>query len=150
MPQEIASVTPSMRSEIITRAKQAAAALASPRPTEQQAAMEGKRLLGSYPHAKPADPQGYALAISVVLQAYPLDVVRQCCDPRTGLARTREFTPTVASIVEWCDRRVRQHEGAVIHGKLEQAKISEERFTPEHRLSMLERLKGLWTSLKAA
>jgi len=44
-----------------------------------------------------------------VLAQYPLGIVRECCDPRYGLARAREFPPTVACIVEWCDRRLEFH-----------------------------------------
>jgi hypothetical protein len=36
-------------------------------------------------------------------------LVEECCDP-SGLASQREFSPTVAAIVEWCDRRLSFHQ----------------------------------------
>src|SRR5262249_24842103 len=47
-----------------------------------------------------------AAALAATLKDYPAGIVRECCDPRSGLAREREFPPTVAAIVEWCDRRL--------------------------------------------
>lgn len=144
MAQEIESATPSTKSELISRGRQAQEVLRSPLASPKQAAEQGKRLLGSYPHAKPSDPEGYALAITAVLQQYPLAVIQECCDPRYGLARTREFTPTVACIVEWCDLKVKRLQGAVIWSKKLEG---EKEFPEEHRKSMLERLQNLWKGL---
>jgi hypothetical protein len=80
----------------------------------------------------------------MVLQQYPLGVVQNCCDPRTGLAREREFPPTVASIVDWCELRVKRHQGAVIHARQIEA---EKEFTEHHRKTMLGRLAELWKGL---
>jgi|HubBroStandDraft_3_1064219.scaffolds.fasta_scaffold142490_1 hypothetical protein len=142
--QAIESAMPSTKSELILRGRQAQQALAGPLATPKQAAEQGKRLLGSYPHAKPSDPEGYALAITAVLQQYPLAVVQECCDPRYGLARTREFTPTVACIVEWCDLKIKRLQGAVIWSKKLEG---EKEFSDAHRKSMLDRLKNLWKTL---
>lgn len=70
----------------------------------------GKRLIGQWPHSKPADPETYAASIAAVLAQYPLGLVHECVDPRAGLAREREFPPTVAAVVEWCDRRLAWHQ----------------------------------------
>jgi hypothetical protein len=44
--------------------------------------------------------------------------------------------------------RVKRHHGAIIHGRLEQeAAAHDAKFTPEHRLTMIERLKGLMRGL---
>ena len=69
-----------------------------------------KQLVGCYPHAKPPDPEIYAGALAAVLAQYPLGLVEECCDPRCGLARKREFPPTVACVVEWCDSRLKYHQ----------------------------------------
>src|SRR5476651_1768502 len=76
----------------------------------QDAAKSAKQLMGQWPHAKPADPEVYAASIAATLAGYPLGVVQECCDPRIGLAREREFPPTVAVIVAWCDKRLKFHE----------------------------------------
>lgn len=78
--------------------------------TSPQAAIKAaKQLVGCWPHARPADPETYAAALAAVLAQYPAGVVAECCDPRVGLARKREFPPTVACVVEWCDERVEFH-----------------------------------------
>jgi hypothetical protein len=48
----------------------------------------------------------YAGAIAAALSGYPAGVVAECIDPRVGLARGREFPPTVAAVVAWCDDRL--------------------------------------------
>lgn len=103
-------------------------------------------LAGSWPHARPPDPDGYAASLAAALAAYPLGVVQECCDPRTGLAQHREFPPTVASIVEWCDRRVKQHRGMM---KWNEKIAGEKQFSDEHRKSMLGRWRALLHSLLA-
>ena len=79
----------------------------------QDALKATKQLIGAWPHANPPDPAGYAASLAAALAAYPLGLVQECCDPRTGLAKTREFPPTVQSINEWCDRRLAYHRGAI-------------------------------------
>lgn len=112
----------------------------------QQALTLTKRLLGAWPHANPPDPIGYARSIAETLSQYPLGLVEECCDPRTGLAKAREFPPTVASIVEFCDRRLAYHRGMA---RWADKKASERpEFSAEHRAGMLRRwqelLRGLW------
>lgn len=71
----------------------------------QQALSLAEQMVGCWPHAKPPDPKTYMAAISATLAGYPLKVAQECADPRVGLARKREFPPTVAAIVAWCDER---------------------------------------------
>jgi hypothetical protein len=74
--------------------------------TSPQAALAlAEKLIGCWPHAKPPDPKTYSAAMSATLAGYPLKVAQECCDPRIGLAREREFPPTVAALVAWCDKR---------------------------------------------
>lgn len=111
--------------------------------TSPHAALKAaKQLVGSWPHANPPDAQGWAGSLAAALAAYPLGVVQECCDPRTGLAQHREFPPTVACIVEWCDKRLAFHRGMVKWGAQFDAE-AEPQFSDEHRKSMLERLKAL-------
>jgi len=77
--------------------------------TPAAALKAARQLVGQWPQARPPDPETYAGALGAVLAGYPAGVVEECCDPRSGLARSREFPPTVASIVEWCDRHLQYH-----------------------------------------
>jgi hypothetical protein len=65
------------------------------------------KLIGAWPYGKADDPKTYLASLSAALSEYPLMIAEECCDPRTGLARTREMMPTVASIHEWCQDRLR-------------------------------------------
>lgn len=111
----------------------------------QQALTLTKRLLGAWPHANPPDPVGYARSIAETLAQFPLGLVEECCDPVRGLARTREFPPTVAAVTEWCERRLKQHQGMVRWGEKKAAERPE--FPPEHRARMLQRWQELLRSL---
>lgn len=110
--------------------------------TSRQAAVkQAKQLLRSWPHANPPDPAGYAEAIATTLAQYPLGLVEECCDVRTGLAKSREFPPTVAAVTDWCDRRLIYHRGIVKWGDRKAAERPE--FPEAHRQSMLKRLQDL-------
>jgi hypothetical protein len=105
----------------------------------QRALDAAERLIGQWPHAKPPNPKTYSAAIAAVLTGYPLGLVQQCCDPRTGLARHREFPPTVAAIVAWCDLRLAWH----------QAMATKRLPAPElpDNPAMRQRIKGLFDDL---
>ncbi len=75
----------------------------------QEAVNAAESLIGQWPHAKPPDPKRYSAALAATLASYPRAIVEECCDPRCGLALKREFPPTVAAVVEWCDRRLEFH-----------------------------------------
>jgi len=147
MAQKIQPWRPSTDLLIEQRAKNAALALQCA-TSPQEALKAAKRLAGSWPHARPPDPDGWAASLAAALSDYPLGVVQECCDPRIGLARAREFPPTVASIVEWCDTRVKQHQGAIIWGRKQADDQREEAvFTDAHRQTMLQRLSKLMHGL---
>jgi hypothetical protein len=76
-----------------------------------------------------------------VLAQYPLGLVNELCDPRTGLARMREFSPTVACVVEWLDARLKHHQ-ILARGKPLPAKPPEPDYSDAHRRAMLARLKA--------
>ena len=115
--------------------------------TETQAFRAAKRLIGQWPHAKPADPDMYALSLSAVLSQYPFGIVEEACDPRRGLAREREFPPTVAALVEFCDRRLAHHRAMAQYRPSAVPKRIEQHFSDEHRMSMLKRLRELIHSI---
>lgn len=113
--------------------------------SRQQAAEQAKRLIGCYPHARPPDPGAYAGALTDVLEQYPLGVVEECCNPRTGIVRSREFPPTVACIVEWCDRASRAYQAVSQRARPEPEKV----YSDEHCATMREKLRGFFTELAA-
>lgn len=80
--------------------------MSRPTTAPTQALKAAKQLVGCFPHARPPEPETYAAALGATLAQYPEGVVRDCVDPRIGLARKREFPPTVASVVDWCDTRL--------------------------------------------
>jgi hypothetical protein len=103
-----------------------------------------KQLVGQWPHAKADDPEIYIAGLGAVLSGYPPGVVAECCDPRTGLARSREFPPTPAAVVEWCDKRLHHHRQWSKYVQVRKTvDDQQEAFSAEHRKSMLGRLSAL-------
>lgn len=90
-------------------------AILSSATSPHEAYQAAKKLVGQWPHARPADPETYADTLAAVLAQYPLGLVQECVDPRVGLARAREFPPTVAAVVEWCDKRLEWHRAIAQH-----------------------------------
>lgn len=114
--------------------------------TSPRAALEaGRQLIGQWPHAKPADPETYAAALAAVLAQYPLGLVEECVDPRRGLARERDFPPSVACLVDWCDKRLAFHQSvAGYQGRAAVANSPvEQDFSDDHCRDMLGRLSRL-------
>jgi len=99
-------------------------------------------LIGQWPHARPPDPKTYSAGIAATLANYPLGIVQECCDPRKGLARTREFPPTVAAIIEWCDTRRAYHNAvASYQGRAKPVEVVETPMSPEQKKSFGEMLR---------
>jgi hypothetical protein len=111
----------------------------------QQAAEFGKQLVGQWPHANPPNPETYSLSIAKTLEKYPLGVVEECCDPQTGLARFREYPPTVAAVVEWCELRTR----AYVAISQRRPPTPEVVHSEEHCATMRERLRNFFVQWKA-
>lgn len=110
--------------------------------TSPQAALAlAEKLIGCWPHAKPPDPKTYMAAVAATLAGYPLKIAQDCCDPRTGLAREREFPPTVAAIVAWCDpvladlKSWAEHKPSPVPWR-----APEPEYPEEHRAEMLKRI----------
>lgn len=134
-------------SEMPALRDQARAAIAG-MTTPSAALQAAKQLVAQWPHVGAPHPDTYAAALGAVLAQYPPGVVRECCDPRTGLARTREFPPTVAAIVEWCDRRLKYYQGVARLRCNPPAPKRE--FSAEHCGAMLKRWQALLLSLVGA
>lgn len=141
MAQEIQSWRPPTGSSLEQKVATSREVLIS--STSPRAGLEAaKRLIGCYPHARPPDPEMYIGALASVLVQYPLGLVDECCDPRRGLAREREFPPTVACVVDWCENRLKYHQ-ALANFQGMPAKRIEVDYSPEHRATMLQRLSKL-------
>lgn len=107
-----------------------------------EAARAAKQLVGSYAHMKPGDPDVFVASIAAVLSQYPLGLVRECCDPRTGVARTAKFL-SVAELVEWLDRRLEHHRALAAH-KPRPPALPAPTFTEEHKATMRAKLTELF------
>jgi hypothetical protein len=77
----------------------------SPKPTASEALDLAEMLVGQWPYLNAHDPETYSLTIAAMLREWPIMLAEECCDPRTGLARTREMPPTAASVTAWCTER---------------------------------------------
>lgn len=91
-------------------------------------------------------------SLAATLAGYPLGIVQECCDPRKGLARTREFPPTVAAIIEWCDLRLAHHKAvAAYQGRATAPAIPEvvgPPMTPEQKVSFGEMLRATLAKMR--
>lgn len=111
--------------------------------SRQHALEQAKKLIGSYPHARPPDVEGYANSLADIFELYPLGVVKECCDVRSGIARTREFPPTIAAVVKWCDLAL----GAYRNLSTMKLPTPDKVFSEEHCQTMRERLSKLMHGL---
>ena len=53
-----------------------------------------------------SDPEGYIDSLNLVLGQYPNDVIKYVSDPRTGVQRGCKWPPTIAEIIEACEKRI--------------------------------------------
>jgi hypothetical protein len=66
--------------------------------------VERARLLfGLYRKGDANDPETYVAGVTAVLAEYAPEVVRRVTDPRTGLARTVSWLPTLKEVSDACD-----------------------------------------------
>ena len=65
--------------------------------------MKANVLFGCYRKDEAHDPDIYAAAVSSVLSDYPKNIIDTASDPRTGIASTQKFLPSVAEVKEFCD-----------------------------------------------
>lgn len=64
-----------------------------------------KLLFGCYRRADANDPEIYTAAVAATLAEFSIEVVEYVTDPRTGLAATLKWLPTIAEIREACEKR---------------------------------------------
>lgn len=95
---------PAMTSSRASKVQNAKMVLSST-TTPADAARAATRLLGSYAHMKPADPEVFIEAVARLLHEYPLGVVRECIDPVHGIARKLKFL-SIAELSDWLDERL--------------------------------------------
>lgn len=63
-------------------------------------------MVEQWPHANPPNASAWISSIANAFEGYPLGVVAECVH---GLARSREFPPTVKAVADWCDARLQHH-----------------------------------------
>ncbi len=107
-----------------------------------EAAKAAKQLIGSYAHMKPGDPDVFVASIAAVLSQYPLGIVQECADPRSGVARKVKFL-SVAELVEWLDDRLENHR-ALASYKPRPPALPAPVFTEEHKATMRAKLTELF------
>lgn len=65
-------------------------------------------LFSAYRNDQYSDPEGYVASLGMVLEQYPNDVIVYVTDPRTGVQRDLKWPPTIAEIVDACDKRMQE------------------------------------------
>lgn len=137
----------SATSSLVPLNEKAKVILASGRPKASDVIRAASRLIGSVPHGKPADPETYAAAISAALADYPIGVIEECCDPRTGLVRKLDYLPTVKQVIDWCDSRLDYHR-KMANWRPREPEPPPLQFSDEHRRTMLGKLVELFRGMK--
>lgn len=69
-----------------------------------------RQVLSSYRRDDFAEPEGFLVQLGMVLERYPDDVIRFATSPLTGIQRKCKFPPSIAEIVEECDKEVARTE----------------------------------------
>lgn len=65
-------------------------------------------LFSAYRSDQYSDPEGYVASLQMVLEQYPNDVIIHVTDPRTGVQRHLKWPPSIAEIIEACDKRMQE------------------------------------------
>lgn len=63
------------------------------------------QMVGRYPNGGAQAGKVYIGSLAATLCNYPRSIAIACADLMTGVTATREFMPTPASIIAWCDLR---------------------------------------------
>ncbi|THD58345.1 MAG: hypothetical protein E8A46_00155 [Bradyrhizobium sp.] len=66
-----------------------------------------KVLFGSFRRGEANDPEIFVASLAAVLGEYPVGVIEFVTDPRTGLARTLSFIPTIKEVSDACDEQMK-------------------------------------------
>ena len=72
------------------------------------------KIIGCYPNGGAGAGDSYIGALAATLGSYPKQVAMRCADPVRGVTLECKFLPTVADIVQWCEKHTEplrhQHE----------------------------------------
>lgn len=104
-----------------------------------QALEQARKLMGHFPHARPPDADGYANGLADIFEQYPIGVVQQCCDVRIGIASLKDFLPSPAAVITWCDRYLGAYQGIIRRGLPK----PEKHFDEKHCATMRDRVSAL-------
>ena len=104
-----------------------------------QALEAADKLVGQWPHARPVNFDTWLTSLAAALAEYPSVVAGECIDPRRGLAKKREFPPTVACLTEWCDEKMQEMHMFAAYKPIAQ-RLPPPDYSSEHREGMLVRL----------
>lgn len=109
-----------------------------------------KALVGQWAHLKVDQPDVFIRTIAAVLSQYPLGIVEECVDPRTGPVNKLRFL-NVADLRPWLDQRLEYHQALAKHvPRPAVPALPPPRLTPEHRAGMIARFKGLLAAMQRA
>lgn len=100
-----------------------------------EAKKQARLLLGCFRTGDANDPEVYITAVVAVLSNYPPDIMRAVCDPVKGLPSQVKWLPTIAEVVESCQRlheydlRIAERERRIAE------QLKERRALPQPRVS---------------
>lgn len=73
--------------------------------------MHAKAICGCYRRDEAQDPETFAAALAIVLQEYPLEIVRFAADPRTGVVTAFPMgLPNIGQIRQFLQDKLVQHD----------------------------------------
>jgi hypothetical protein len=125
--------------------------LLASRCSPSEAAKAAAQLFGCYRKGDANDPETYALAVAAVLSTYPVEVVREVCDPRTGIPGRLKWLPVVAEVKEACEAVMQTHRLRVRTAETERkmlaARTEPEERSPEEVARIDARLRDFHTTL---
>lgn len=67
------------------------------------AAERAKLLFGSFRTGEANDPVTYVAAVTAILSRYPEDVITSVTHPATGLAKKKDWLPTIKEVFDACE-----------------------------------------------
>jgi hypothetical protein len=116
-------------------------------------------VFGAYNRADFHDPQMFVANTVALLSQYHEAVMREVCDPRTGIQTQLKWPPKVSEFREWCQRVSAEHEARerrvflnthrvlidTPHGPRPESELASERPSQEAR----DRAVAHWEKIKA-
>lgn len=106
-----------------------------------------KLLLGCYRTGEANDPEVYTAAVIAILSTFPIDIVRQVVDPRTGIPSRVKWLPSPSEVMEAC-RKIEEERKAVSYAQQWEAR-SREQLREREELERVERPKQSYAEFLA-